>query len=76
MAQAKTTMYAVGDRVTVRSGKAHDAMTRDKTGTIRQIGTPALGIEFDGMSMGVHKWYTDDEVQYAWIATTVKKGHA
>lgn len=59
----KTTMtiYNVGDRVKVKSGKEHDDMTKNKSGKIVEIGTPALGIEFDGMTM-VHKWYADDEV--------------
>ncbi len=60
--QTTTTEYNVGDRVQVILGKEHDTMTRNKRGTIVLVGTPALGIRFDGMSM-VHKWYTDDEVK-------------
>lgn len=58
---AKNTVYSVGDRVKVKAGKEHDSMTKDKNGTIKQIGTPALGIQFDGMP-DVHRWYVDDEV--------------
>lgn len=60
----KDTKFSVGDRVMVRPGNEHDDMTRDKTGTVREISTPALGIVFDGMEME-HKWYTDAEVQSA-----------
>ena len=51
----------VGDRVKVRAGAEHNSMTKDKTGTIKEIGTPALGIVFDGMS-DVHRWYTEAEL--------------
>lgn len=64
MSKTTTTGYNVGDRVQVKSGKEHDAMTKDKKGKIVEISTPALGIQFDGMS-GTHKWYTDDEVKAA-----------
>lgn len=57
-----TTVYSVGDRVKVKPGKAHDEMTRGKSGTIVEIATPALGVKFDGMTM-VHKWYADEEVE-------------
>lgn len=57
-----TTKFKVGDRVQVKPGKEHDSMTKGKKGKVVEIGTPALGIKFDGMST-VHKWYTDDEVQ-------------
>lgn len=53
-------MYNVGDRVKIKSGKAHD-MNKDKIGVIVEIGTPALGVKFDGMTT-IHKWYADDEV--------------
>lgn len=56
--------FQVGDRVTVKPGAEHDAMTRGKTGVIVEISTPAYGIQFDGMD-GVHKWYVRDEVQAA-----------
>lgn len=56
------TAYNVGDRVQVKPGKAHGAMTGGKTGTIVEIGTPALGIKFDGMS-GTHKWFADAEIR-------------
>lgn len=59
-----TTFYNVGDRVKVKEGAGHDGMTKNKTGTIVEIDTPALGIKFDGMTM-VHKWYTDKEVKKA-----------
>lgn len=58
------TKYKVGDRVKVKPGKNHDGMTKDKTGVIKEISTPALGIKFDGMTE-THKWYVDDEVQPA-----------
>lgn len=54
--------YALGDKVQIASGKEHDAMTKGKVGTIVEISTPALGIKFDGME-GVHKWFTDSEVE-------------
>lgn len=64
MAKTTTTVYSVGDRVQVKPGKNHDSMTKDAKGKIVEISTPALGIQFDGMS-GVHKWYADDEVKPA-----------
>lgn len=54
--------YQVGDRVVVRAGDAHDEMTADVAGTVVIIGTPALGVMFDGMTK-VHKWYVADEVE-------------
>lgn len=62
MSRMKTTRYDVGQRVQVKPGKEHDEMTKGKRGTIVEIGTPALGIKFEGMKE-VHRWYTDDEVQ-------------
>lgn len=62
MSKTTTTVYSVGDRVQVKPGKEHDTMTREKKGKIVEIATPALGIQFDGMS-GTHKWYSDDEVK-------------
>jgi hypothetical protein len=59
-----TTKYSVGDRVKVKAGKEHDSMTKGKTGTIKEISTPALGVKFDGMTE-VHHWYVDDEVESA-----------
>lgn len=58
------TKYSVGSRVKVKPGSEHNAMTKGKTGTIKEIGTPALAIKFDGESK-VHKWYTDKEVERA-----------
>lgn len=58
------TKYKVGDRVKVKPGKNHDAMTKDKVGTVKEISTEALGIKFDGMTE-MHKWYVDDEIQSA-----------
>lgn len=52
----------VGDRVRVRPGKEHDTMTKGKTGTVKEVSTPALGIQFDGMQM-MHKWYVEEEVE-------------
>lgn len=54
----------VGDRVRVRDGMAHDEMTKGVDGTVREVATPAIGIEFDGMD-GVHKWYVAAELQAA-----------
>lgn len=54
----------VGDRVRVRDGMAHDEMTKDVDGTVREISTNAIGIEFDGMD-GVHKWYVASELEAA-----------
>ena len=39
-------------------------MSKDKTGTIKEISTEALGIQFDGMTE-THKWYVDEEVDKA-----------
>jgi hypothetical protein len=58
----RETKHRVGDRVRVKRGKDHMGMGIGKVGTIVQIGPPALGIKFDGMSE-VHKWYVDDEVE-------------
>jgi hypothetical protein len=63
MSKTTSTKYSVGERVKVKLGKGHDEMTKDKQGVIVEITTPALGIKFDGMPM-VHKWYSDDEVEY------------
>lgn len=54
----------VGDRVRVRDDMAHDEMTKGVDGTVREISTPAIGIEFDGMD-GVHKWYVASELEAA-----------
>lgn len=54
-------MPAIGDRVTVKAGKAHDKMTADAVGTIVIIDGTALGVLFDGMK-NVHKWYVADEL--------------
>mgnify|MGYP007071633891 CR=1 FL=1 len=51
----------VGDRVKVKPGKAHDSMTKDKVGTVKEVSTPALGVKFDGMSE-MHKWYVEGEL--------------
>ena len=62
MGKTTTTYLDVGDRVRVKAGKEHDTMTRGKVGVVQQISSPALGVKFEGMPM--HKWYTDDEVEY------------
>ena len=54
----------LGDRVKVKPGIGHDAMTMGKTGTVKEVGSPALGIRFDGMSK-LHKWYVDQELERA-----------
>lgn len=56
--------YQVSDRVRVKAGARHDDMSRGKTGTIRQISSPALAVQFDGMAE-IHKWYVDAEVERA-----------
>lgn len=53
--------FEIGDRVKVKPGMAHDGMTADQIGTVQEIGTPALGIKFDGMAE-VHKWYVENEL--------------
>lgn len=53
----------VGDRVKVKPGKNHDDMTKDATGTVKEVSTPALGIEFDHMKGKMHKWYVEDELE-------------
>lgn len=52
----------VGDRVKVRSGKAHNAETQDASGTIAEISSPAIAVKFDGMG-DVHRWYTASELE-------------
>lgn len=54
------TAYALGDRVSVRAGIAHDLSHTEGVVSIIHAG-PALGITFDGMDM-IHKWYVPDEV--------------
>lgn len=60
-AKKTTTAIAVGDRVKVRAGKAHDEMTKGAAGEVVEISSPALAIKFDGMD-GVHRWYVDSEL--------------
>ncbi|MFY9341126.1 MAG: DUF4055 domain-containing protein, partial [Planctomycetota bacterium] len=52
--------FVVGARVRVKAGKAHDAMTKDATGTIKIVQGDTFGVLFDGMTT-IHKWYTADE---------------
>ena len=52
----------VGDRVKVKPGKEHDDMTKNKTGTVQEVSTPALGVKFDGMA-SMHKWYVEEELE-------------
>jgi hypothetical protein len=54
--------FAPGDRVEVKPGKGHDAMTSGKTGTVTEVSTPALGVKFQGMKK-VHKWYVGSELR-------------
>jgi len=58
------TRYRVGDRVRVKKGAAHDDMTKEAVGTVKEVGTEALGIKFDGMK-DIHRWYTDAELEDA-----------
>jgi len=64
LAAEADTIHQVGDRVRVKAGREHDEMTREATGTIVEISTSALGIQFDGME-GTHKWYVDEELESA-----------
>lgn len=59
---------AVGDRVRVRKGQAHDKMTAEQEGVIREISTPALGIAFEGMD-GIHRWYVAEELEFLGVST-------
>lgn len=55
-----TQQFTVGDRVRV-TGTPHEE--GHSTGTVDEINGNAYGITFDGMEdMGVHHWYTDDEL--------------
>lgn len=56
-------VYAVGDRVQVKPGREHNKMAMG-AGTVKEIGTPALGIKFDGMAE-VHHWYVAAEIEPA-----------
>lgn len=53
----------VGDRVKVKPGKHHDEKTKEATGTVKEVSTAALGVEFDNMKGMVHKWYVEDELE-------------
>lgn len=64
LGQRDSTVFKVGDRVKVRAGKGHGMAGMGKIGTIVEIGSPALGIKFDGTSE-IHRWYTDEEIQRA-----------
>lgn len=59
---AKISVYNVGDKIKIKSGKEHSKDTKNKIGTITEINNPALGIKFEGME-DVHKWYVDEEVE-------------
>lgn len=60
--RASRSALEIGDRVKVKAGREHDAMTKDKEGTVEEISTPALAIKFDDMQ-GLHKWYVEDELE-------------
>jgi phage gp29-like protein len=52
----------VGDRVRVKSGAAHDDMTKDAEGEIAEVSAEsALAIRFDGMDE-LHRWYVASEL--------------
>ena len=60
----KSTMaLKVGDRVKVKPGKSHDSMSKDATGTVEIVSTPALGVRFDNMKDKIHKWYVEEELE-------------
>lgn len=61
MPKTTTTKFSIGDRVRVRTGMGHNSATKEKTGFIQEIVTPALGVKFDGMPM--HKWYADEDLE-------------
>src|SRR5574337_129393 len=62
--RAATKAYKVGDRVQVKTGKQHDNMTKEATGTVQEISTEALGIKFDDMEK-IHRWYVASELKPA-----------
>jgi len=57
------TQYKVGDRVKIRADKAHDEDDAGMVGIVREIGTPALGVEMEKGE--IHHWYVDSEVEPA-----------
>ncbi|MBY0274727.1 HK97 family phage prohead protease [Candidatus Binatia bacterium] len=61
---AHTRAMTKGDRVKVKAGKEHDAMTKGAAGEVVEVSTSALGIKFDGMD-GVHRWYVESELEAA-----------
>lgn len=63
-----------GDRVMVKPGMEHDASHLDRPGTVRQISTPALGIEFDDEPGVTVRWYTDAELAPAAAEPTAEPG--
>ena len=62
MSKTTTTKFSVGDRIEVKAGMKHDGMEDMTVGTIKEISTPALGIQFDG-SDEIHRWYVDEEIE-------------
>lgn len=54
--------FKIGDRVEVRKDEEHDSMTKERIGTITTIGTPALGVLFDGEEKE-HRWYVASELE-------------
>ncbi|KAB2943603.1 MAG: hypothetical protein K8F92_04725 [Hyphomicrobium sp.] len=54
--------YALGERVRVKPTIEHNAMTRGRTGTVIEIGSPALAVKFEGMPE-IHKWYVAEELE-------------
>lgn len=77
--KASAAELAVGDRVRVKPGKAHDDATAESPGTVKIVNGAALGIEFDSMPGKIHKWYTADELDRAIdpkATAPVTPGHA
>lgn len=64
MAREAVDLPAVGDRIVIDPDSVHDPA--HTTGTIAEIGSTAYGVIIDGMpEMGIHRWYTAEEFDYA-----------
>lgn len=55
--------FKVGDRVRVKAGREHDKMAMGE-GVIKEIGSAAIGIKFDGANE-THHWYVAEEIETA-----------
>jgi signal peptide peptidase SppA len=70
--EAQGAYYAIGDRIIVKEGADHGDIKAGDAGEVVEIGSPALGVKFDGMDM-VHRWYTAEEVEPESAADGEKK---